>query len=61
MKTPGFSSWNPGLMMISVPMNPMMTAIQRRMPTCSPSTSGDSMVTMRGWTKKIDRQSAIGR
>ena len=42
-------------MMISVPMNPMMTAIQRRMPTCSPSTSGDSMVTISGWTKKIDR------
>ena len=46
-------------MMISVPMKPMMTATQRRMPTFSPSTRGESRVTMSGCTKKIASVSAM--
>ena len=53
--------WKPGRMMTNVPPKPTTTASQRRMPTFSPRTTGDSMVMISGCTKKIAKVSAMGR
>jgi hypothetical protein len=44
----------PGRMMIKTPMKPMMTASQRRGPTRSPSSSGDSAHTHSGLENMMD-------
>ncbi len=44
---------DPGRMMTSTPRNPTSTAIQRFMPTCSPSSGTERAQTHSGMVKKI--------
>ncbi len=46
--------------MISTPRNPTSTAVQRRQPTCSPSSGTESAVMNIGAAKPIATTSASG-
>ena len=57
----GWKVLPPGRITISTPTNPTAIAVQRRMPTISPSIGTDSAVINSGDTKPTAAASAIGR